>query len=170
MTPQILPGATDIVRCIREVTRDILAPTLTGHSERSAAATIDHMLRYVEGLIDHQGQALLDEETRLKALLPGIADWLEGQPGQAPLASAIRETIAHTREAHIYPTLEMMADDVAMLRQHVCDALLALQQTGTARDVDGEAAYQALRDYIRWQLEEEGKLVQPAFLGHGPRR
>lgn len=170
MTPQILPGTTDILRCVREVTRDILAPTLTGHSERSAAATIDHMLRYVEGLIDHQGQALLDEETRLKTLLPGIADWLADQPEQASLASVIRASVTRTRDAHVYPTLQMMADDVAVLRQHVCDALLALQKADKARGADGEAAYQALRDYIRWQLEEEGKLVQPAFLGHGPRR
>jgi hypothetical protein len=27
-----------------------------------------------------------------------------------------------------------------------------------------------LRDYIRWQLLEEEKLVEPAFVGHGPRR
>ncbi len=90
MTPKILPGATDILRCVREVTRDLLAPTLTGHSERSATATINHMLRYVERLIEHQGQALLDEEMRLAALLPSAVDWLADQPQCDALATTIR--------------------------------------------------------------------------------
>lgn len=61
----------------------------------------------------------------------------------------------------------MMEDRVAMLRQHVCDILLKLQK---ASDGDGEALHQALRDYIGWQLETESILIEPAFLGHGPRR
>ena len=170
MKPQLLPGVTDIVRNVREVTRDLLAPALAGDSERSAAATIDHMLRYAERLIEHQGQALLDEEARLKALLPSVADWLAARPESAPLAGAIRATLAHARDPAVYPTLGMMADDVALLRQHVCDALLALQQLGDARGAEGEAVHAGLRAYIRWQLEEEGRLVEPAFLGHGPRR
>ena len=167
MTPKILPGATDILRCVREVTRDLLAPTLTGHSERSAAATVDHMLRYVERLIEHQGQTLLDEEMRLTALLPGAADWLADQPQGDALANTIRADLARTRDLAVYQTLGMMEDRVAILRQHVCDILLALQQAG---DADGEALHEALRDYIGWQLATESILIEPAFVGHGPRR
>jgi hypothetical protein len=162
--PQILPSATDILRCVREVTRDLIAPTLTGHSERSAVATIDHMLRYAEAMIAEQGQALLDEETKLKAILPGIADWLAGR--DARLAETIRIDCASTADPAIYPTLNHMEDRVARLRQHVCDALDALH----AASDGGEAAHQTLREYIRWQIAREGEMVEPAFLGHGPRR
>ena len=167
MTPKILPGAIDILRCVREVTRDLLAPALTGHSERSATATIDHMLRYVERLIEHQGQALLDEEMRLTAVLPRAADWLADQRQGAALADTIRADLGRTRDPAVYQTLGMMEDRVAILRQHVCDILLALQQAG---DADGEALHEALRDYIGWQLETESILIEPAFVGHGPRR
>jgi hypothetical protein len=168
--PKILPSAIEIVRNVREVTRDVIAPTLASHSERSAAATIDHMLRYVERLLAGEGQALLDEEARLKALLPRVAGWLDGRPGMAPLAAAIRETVAATRDPAVYPALTIMEDDVAMLRQHVCDALVALNAAGDDKGAEGEAVHAALRDYIRWQIATEGKLVEPAFLGHGPRR
>ena len=166
--PKLLPGAADILRCVREVTHDLIAPGLAGHAERSAAATIDHMLRYVERLVEHQGQGLLDEEAKLKALLPQAADWLTAR--DAALAQAIRADCAHTPDPAVYPTLAMMEDRVALLRQHVCDALLALHAAGEAKGVDGEALHATLRDYIRWQIAREGALVEPAFLGHGPRR
>ncbi|HET8613765.1 MAG TPA: hypothetical protein VFL92_13460 [Sphingomonas sp.] len=166
--PQLLPSAADILRCVREVTHDLLAPSLTGHAERSAAATIDHMLRYVERLLDHQGQSLLDEEQRLQALLPKAADWLAGR--DAALAQTIRADCTATPDSTIYPTLAMMEDRVALLRQHVCDTLTALHAEGAAKGTDGEALHDMLRDYIRWQIAREGELVEPAFLGHGPRR
>jgi len=166
--PQLLPSAVDILRCVREVSHDLLAPSLTGHAERSAAATIDHMLRYVERLLDHQGQALLEEEEKLKALLPKAADWLAGR--DAALAEAIHADCAVARDSTIYPTLAMMEDRVALLRQHVCDTLTALHAEGAAKGADGEALHDMLRDYIRWQIAREGELVEPAFLGHGPRR
>jgi hypothetical protein len=162
--PQILPSAVDILRCVREVTRDILAPTLAGHSERSTAATIDHMLRYVERLLAHEGQALLDEEAKLKALLPQAADWLAGR--DEALAQAIRADCAAVPDPAVYPTLEMMEDRVALLRQHVCDILVAVHAAGAA----GSPLHEALRAYMAWQVAREGELVEPAFLGHGPRR
>lgn len=169
-TPKILPSAVDILRCVREVTRDLLAPALTGASERSAAATIDHMLRYVERLVAHEGQALLEEEVRLKTVLTGVADWLARQPEHAALAGAMRTDCARQPDPAHYPTLVMMEDRVAILRQHACDALIALHRAGDAKGSAGELSHLALREYIRWQLAKEGELVEPAFLGHGPRR
>ena len=166
--PKLLPSAADILRCVREVTHDLIAPSLAGHAERSAAATIDHMLRYVERVVEHQGQDLLDEETKLKALLPQAADWLVAR--DAALAAAIRADCARAPDPAVYPTLAMMEDRVALLRQHVCDALLALHGAGEAKGAEGEALHATLRDYIRWQIAREGALVEPAFLGHGPRR
>jgi len=166
--PKLLPSAADILRCVREVTRDLIAPSLAGHAERSAAATIDHMLRYVERLVEHQGQDLLDEEAKLKALLPAAAGWLAGR--DAALAGAIRADCARAPDPATYATLAMMEDRVALLRQHVCDALLALHAAGEAKGADGAALHATLRDYIRWQIAREGALVEPAFLGHGPRR
>jgi hypothetical protein len=170
MTPKLLPSATDVLSRVREAMQDLIVPTLSGQSERSAAATISHMLRYVERLIDHQGQTLLEEEARLKFSLAAAADWLEKRGDHHVLSEEIRASIARTRDPAVFTTTTMMQDAVALLRQNVCDVLLALQDLGEAKGFEGEAVHQELRDYIRWQLLEEEKLVEPAFLGHGPRR
>lgn len=170
MTPKLLPSATDVLSRTREAFQDLIVPSLVGQSERSASATIDHMLRYVERLIDQQGQTLLDEEIRLKVILSAAATWLAQLDDRAPLAADIQATIAREKDPEVFTTLAMMQDAVATLRQHVCDVLLALQALGDSKGSDGERLHEQLRDYIRWQLLEEEKLVEPAFVGHGPRR
>jgi hypothetical protein len=170
MTPKLLPSATDVLSRTREAFHDLIVPSLVGQSERSASATIDHMLRYVERLIDQQGQTLLDEEIRLKLILSTAAAWLADRDDRDPLAADIQATIGQERDPGIFTTIAMMQDAVAILRQHVCDVLLALQALGDAKGPEGERLHETLRDYIRWQLLEEEKLVEPAFVGHGPRR
>jgi hypothetical protein len=170
MKPKIVPSVIDILRSVREVMHTLVAPALSGAAERSAVATAEHLLRYSERLIDKQGQTLLDEEIRLKAILPDAANVLDGMGGHSALADALRATVARKRNPTIYVTLAMLQDDVALLRDHVCDLLLALQAGTSTATKDGEALHERLRSYMRWQLAEEGKLVEPAFLGHGPRR
>jgi hypothetical protein len=59
-----------------------------------------------------------------------------------------------------------MAAEVGRLRQHVCDLLILLQSlNGAGADIHNE-----IRAYIAWQIEQEGKVVEPSFLGFGPRR
>lgn len=167
--PALLPSATAIVRCVREAVDSVLAPALQGLSERSTVATIQPTLRYVEQLIDHQGQILLDEQRMLAGLLPEAARWLTGQPGKEGAGAAIEATLAREEDPTIYPSLAIMGDRVAQLREHVCTLLTVLH----GRDPDdavAESLHARLRDYIAWQIEQEGRLVEPAFLGRGARR
>lgn len=169
MTPILTPTATEVLRCVRETMESGIIPSLSGRTERSNAATIQHMLRFVEYRIDREGQLLFDEIAYLRDLFPTALDWLVDQASADALRNAIERTVGATPDPTIYPSLARLGETVAALRQHVCDLLLLLQ---AAPESDGRAAdlHQKLRDYIVWQLEQEGSMVEPAFIGHGPRR
>ena len=71
-----------------------------------------------------------------------------------------------------YPSLERLGELALGLRGALVGAqekLLALK-TRYERDADYIALHQAIRAYIALQLEDEAKLIAPAFLGQGPRR
>jgi hypothetical protein len=169
MTPILTPTATEVLRCVRETMESGIIPSLSGRTERSNAATIQHMLRFVEHRIDKEGQLLFDEIAYLRDLFPAALDWLAGRSDAAALKAAIGRAVDATPDPSVYPSLARLGETVAALRQHVCDLLLLLQ---VAPESDGQAAdlHQVLRDYIVWQLEQEGSMVEPAFIGHGPRR
>ncbi|HUD90863.1 hypothetical protein [Sphingobium sp.] len=170
MKPILTPTATEVVRCVRETMESGIIPTLSGRTERSNAATIQHMLRYVEYRLETEGQLLFDEIAYLRDLFPIALAWLEGRAEGEELAVAIRQSIEAQPDPAVYPSLSRLGERVAMLRQHICDLLLLLQAAPEG-DREATALHEQVRAYIVWQLEQEGgKLVEPAFVGHGPRR
>lgn len=172
MSPILLPTASDVLRCIRETVQSTIMATLPGHAERSAATTICHLLRYVERRIECEGQSLLDEERKLQGILRAAAVHLDARGDELgrTLAGAIHRSL-ETADPAIYPSLTLMAERVALLREHAGSVLAALQpQQAIERGTEGDAIRQSLREYITWQIAEEGKLVESSFAGHGPRR
>jgi hypothetical protein len=160
----IIPTAADMLKSVETTFETVIKPDLTSTATRSAAATVGHMLRIATLRIETEGQILHDERLRLNGLLPQIAAWLatSGQPVTAAIAA--RPAL----DAAIYPGLAIMAAEVGALRQGVCDALAALQ--GRTLDTQGERLLSELHGYIAWQLEQEGRMIDPATIGHGPRR
>jgi hypothetical protein len=166
MTKTLVPNVAAVINCIGETMDEILLPALTTPVQRSAGATARHLLRYAAAQIDAQGQMLLDEQHRLRKLLDDAAPFLDDISAGTALAAAIRATLAEQRDPSIYPSLSIMAAEVGRLRQHVCDLLILLQSlNGAGADIHNE-----IRAYIAWQIEQEGKVVEPSFLGFGPRR
>jgi hypothetical protein len=166
MSKTVVPNVAAVIRCVGDTMDEILLPALTTPVQRSAGATARHLLRYAAAQIDAQGQALLDESLRLHKILGDASMFLDSQPAGAALAASIRATLAEKRDPTIYPSLAIMAEEVGMLRQHVCDLLILLQ----SRNGAGEKIHNEIRGYIAWQIEHEGKVVEPSFLGFGPRR
>jgi len=169
MKPILTPTAVEVLRCVHETMESGIIPSLTGKTERSNAATIQHMLRFVENRMEQEGQTLFDEIARLRAFLPTTFAWLEAQAKGAALVPAIKATVETRRPAEVYPTLTMVSDDVAALRQHVCD-LLELLHAAPEGDAEARRLHAEVRAYIVWQLEQEGSIVEPTFVGNGPRR
>jgi hypothetical protein len=166
MTKTLVPNVAAVINCIGDTMDEILLPALTTPVQRSAGVTARHLLRYTAAQIDAQGQMLLDESLRLHKLLSEACIFLDGIPSGTALAAAIRATLAEQRDPTIYPSLSIMAAEVGTLRQHVCDLLILLQSLNGA----GEKIHNQIRAYIAWQIEQEGKIVEPSFLGFGPRR
>jgi hypothetical protein len=167
MKPILTPSAAETVRCVRETLETWIAPALTGKSEISYVTTAAHLLSFVEGRIEHEGQLLFDEIRQLHGLFPQALDWLATRPGSEALAEAIRASLDFKRDPEIYPSLSLVADEVALLRRHVCDLLVLLNRADSS---GGEALHAALRAYIDRQLAQEGMIVETAFRGRGPRR
>ncbi len=160
----IVPTAAQMLKTVQHTFDAELRPDLSSTATRSAAATISHMLRVVTLRIETEGQLLLDEGLRLDALLPRVRRWLEEQG--LPSAASIAAAPPHAPGT--YPSLALMAERNGALRQGVCDALEVLQ--AAELDADGRALLDELHGMIAWQLEQEGRMIDPATIGHGPRR
>ncbi len=160
----IVPTAAEMLKTVERTFETVIKPELASTTTRSAAATISHMLRIATLRIETEGQLLHDERARLNELLPRIAAWLKARGKDSRPAISDRPALDET----VYPSLALMAEEVGALRQGVCEALDALQETGC--DSEGEQLLDELKGYIAWQLDQEGKMIDPATLGNGPRR
>lgn len=152
----IIPTAADMLKTVSATLESVITPDLNSTATRSAAATMSHMLRIATLRIETEGQILLDEAVRLRKILPRVHAYV----GEGSLPPA--------RDTSLYPSLAFMAADVGALRQQVCDALEALQ--AHAVDAEGAGLLSELHVYVTWQLEQEGKMIEPATIGYGPRR
>jgi hypothetical protein len=167
----IVPTLADVVHTVSSAIDEVIAPKLEGLRERSTITTIRHLLRLVENGIESEGQVLYDELHELRGLLSDVANTFDKRPELKNIANAIRASLAIQRDPSVYPSIGILAREVGRLRAHVCDALNALRALpASAKSVETDTAHQRLRDYIRWQLEQEGRVIEPSFRGHGARR
>ncbi|WP_068071706.1 hypothetical protein [Novosphingobium lentum] len=164
----IVPTAAQMLKTVERTIASVLQPELTTQNARSAAATVGHMLRIATLRVEVEGQLLHDERAALNELLPRVAQWLVAHGRSVDPAIAARPPFDPT----VYPSLGMMAADVGALRQGVCAGLAALR-AATAEsgcDASGSTLLEDLRGTIARQLEQEGRFIDPATQGFGPRR
>lgn len=172
MKPLLTPTAVETLRTMRQALEDWVRPATRGSSAYSYATTVIALCHHVEARVEREGQQLFDEIARLRVLLSGAADVMERHSAGAVVAAGIRETLACGRDPAVYPTLSATGEEVARLRRHVCDVqdiIIAEDEAGVA-SAEAKALRADIRDYIGWQLDEERKIVEPAFRGRGPRR
>lgn len=160
----IVPTAADMLKTVAQTFESVIKSELTNTATRSAAASVGTMLRIATLRIETEGQILHEERLKLNALLPQVAAWLSGEGRAIPASIASRPRLAE----EVYPSLAIMADEVGVLRQGVCDALEALQ--GLNLNATGRQLLTDMHAYVAWQLEQEGRMIVPATVGHGPRR
>jgi hypothetical protein len=172
----IHPTAEDTLRCVLRAIDDSVLPALEGLPEASTAKTITHLLRHVRVRLEREGQCLFDELNELNALLRELVEYfavLEAENPAAVELGLLREALQmeECKEAR-YPSLHDTGNRIAALRERAYSSLRLLQTTRERRG--GEPSYLAIRAriraYIRWQLQQEGQLIQAAFEGFGPRR
>lgn len=169
----LLPTSVDLLRCVERTLQNVIAPALTDTKERSAAATIGHMLRHVVLRIEHEGRLLFDDIGVLRTLLLEVDEFLAGRPADDAAAARIRSGIAaglaRPQNPVGYRDVASLTEEVSALRQCVCDALSYVQTQTTGSDA-ATAVHEAIKHYISWELGQESQLIDPAFEGFGPRR
>jgi hypothetical protein len=170
----LLPTSVDVLRCVERTLETVIVPKLTGLGERSAAATIGHMLRHVALRIEHEGQMLSDEIGMLRPLLAQVETYLGTLPrddgGAARLRADMTALLARQFGSGGYRGVASLAEEVSELRQSVCDALEFVQRQAPGQTGPAGKLNEALQRYIAWEIEQEAKIIDPAFEGFGPRR
>lgn len=175
----LVPTTVDILKNLEHYFEHEIKPAVAGTPRHTTAQTMGHLLRHARHRVEHEGQLLLDEAGRLRGLLAAIETYLRtlGAKAETEAGRALLETVADIgkkrfRDAAQYPTLSSMADEVRQLREPLYDALRFLQRIRDGHcDEPGYQAIRAdIRAYIAWQVQAEAAMVDPAFVGFGPRR
>lgn len=172
MKPLLTPTAAETIRNVRQALENLIRPATAGSSAYSYATTAIGLCRHAEIRLELEGQQLFDEIARLRPLLERAATIMASHHHGGEVAEAIRATLRRERDPLVYPTLAATGEEVAVLRQHVCDIqaiIIPEDEAGTA-SAEVTALREDIRAYIGWQLVEQGKIVEPAFRGRGPRR
>lgn len=164
----IHPTCLEVLATVQSTfTRDIV-PKLNDVEARSAAATIEHLLRHIALRIEHEGKLLTDDIARLVPLLDSIADWMDARH----MRSADNIRLALETEAKAtgeYRNLDELGAAALSLRRALVEAQQLLYPH-EGSDPRAAALRGDVQCYIGEQLTDEAKLIEPAFSGQGPRR
>ena len=171
----ITPSAQQELECVLHSLKKQVVPVVYGTEAESPVATLTHILRHVNLRIEFEGQILFEDIATLRKLLPELRAYLlslAGSAGAREQAAAIERALAAEYcDAGTYRSLALIGTEALALRECLYDGLKLLQAVPAERRDD---RYKAMRESIRrcviWQTEQERRLIEPAFFGHGPRR
>ncbi len=164
----IHPSASEVLATVMSSFSKEIIPDLTSIDARSSAATIEHLLRHVHLRIEIEGDVLMRDIARLRALLAAIADRLESfdEACTRRLRDVLKEDPANLW------TLARQGAEAMRLRA----ALVGLQEeidvslSERLLEEDLQSIRAMIANYIAEQLADEASLIEPAFSGKGPRR
>ena len=171
----IYPTVAELLSCVNKALLDASDETMPRPAVKSTLATCRHLIRHAELRVQLEKSILLDDIEKAGQLLGQLAAYLEASASDREgLSRVIRAVQAEA------PQLQSAAPGEAehillrakALRELVYSALKHLQLAGAAEKAT-EAYKEArllLREYMKYQIEQEARMVTPAFLGHGPRR
>jgi hypothetical protein len=171
----LIPSASQILNVCSDTLQSVVQPTLTDKVAISAAQTMSHLLRHVTLRIESEGQMLFDDAAALRELLARVQGYLDARDDSASLdmATQIATTIASRfRPPEAYPTLESLSTEVKSLREMLnvaLEHLHALRESCGERE-DYRKVRAAIRAWMKREIEQEERLIEPAFAGLGPRR
>ena len=169
----IKPTVIDILRTVETAITTTVKPEMTTIDGKSTIATIEHLLRHISLRITDEGQILTDDINRLRPLCADILAWVETHVSAADCVDEMTKALnKQYREPGVYANLLSLSEEAGELRRALISGLEQLQEMRSA--YGSEDAYQQLRqrikDYSAYQIKDEGKLIDPAYLGKGPRR
>lgn len=171
----ISPTAVDLVKCIEANLIEKVRPHVTDASALSALATILPMLRHVAVRIADEGQILTDDIGDLQSLLGDAIEYLRSCTDEEAAVLRSRTEDARAKSIGVgagYENLVVLAERAGGLRealQHVIRYLHDQARKGSV-DAGHESLRASVRRYLARQIDAESRLIEPAFMGRGPRR
>jgi hypothetical protein len=171
----LIPSASQILKVCSDTLQHVVQPTLTDKVAISAAQTMSHLLRHVTLRIESEGQMLFEDAATLRELLARVSAFLGALDDSASRAVAKQITAAialRFRPPEAYPALASLADEVKSLREMLnvaLDHLHSLRESCGERE-DYRNVRAAIRAWMKREIEQEERLIEPAFAGLGPRR
>ena len=171
----IYPTVSEILRCVNQTLLDASDETMPRMAVKSALATCRHLIRHAELRVQLEKSILLDDIDQAGKLLDRLAAYLDsGSSDRDGLGRVIRLVLADAPQLQSAAPGEagLILQRAKALRELVYSALKHLQSADVAEKSTGayQEARRLLRDYMKYQIEQEARMVTPAFLGHGPRR
>jgi prophage DNA circulation protein len=171
----IYPTASDVSRCVEHTLSTLMDDKLPRMAVKSALATSGLLVRHVELRVRLERSLLLDDVDKASALLNVIAAYLSGgSTDRIKLGKDIGTSLTNAPQllTAAPEDTETIRERAKELRELIYVSLKELQSAIAAEKAAKE--YQEIRrqirEYITYQIEQEGKLITPAFFGHGPRR
>lgn len=171
----IYPTASDILRCVERNLAAISDDDTPRTAIKSTLATSRHLLRHVDLRLSIEKPILLDDIDKASELLGKVATYLASQGGESSaLAHSVRAVIEEAPQLLSKAPEEMdnIVHRAKALREQIYVSLAHLQKLPA--DAQATKAYGEIRDliraYMRYQIEQEARLIDPAFAGTGPRR
>jgi len=164
------PRADEVLHSVIATFDEYVAPDVTEPFAKSLTLTLSNLMRNVALRIEHEGQALFDDNQQLREVLDHVRGYVEAS-ATSRFDSVAKEIADALERVHVgpgvYPSLELMTDEATDLRWALQHSIRALE---AARPEFGEAPeYKELRvrirRYLRASLEREMGLVVPAFTG-----
>jgi len=184
----IYPSNERVLESVLRAFDEVLIPTLRRNLNEaggekiaeekralSNAYTMSHLVRLTRNRVASQGQHYYDEIVLLEPLLREAAA-LAGNVGHRSNPKLVADLNSATNSSWLspgqYPSLEITAERVNMLRLAVDQALAWLQSNADHLSTDSRyvSLRARIREYIGRQLADEAAIVDGAFRGFGLRR
>ncbi len=171
------PRADEVLKSALWTFDEYIAPEVTEPFAKSLTFTVGNLMRNVLARIEHEGQALFDDNRETRAVLDEIRTWIENTPAAAERSDLVVVAQGITEEQgqrywtpDEYPSLAKVTEESLALRALLVAAIAALQ--AAKQDLGADAGYLATRRSIRrcikHQLEREAVWSTEAL--EGPRR
>ena len=171
----IYPTVSELLNCVNKTLLDASDETMPRMAVKSALATCRHLIRHAELRMQLEKSIQLDDIDKAGQLLGRLAAYLESGDGDhVGLARIIRSVLAESPQLQSAAPgeAEHILQRAKALRELVYVTLKQLQSASIAekRSEAYSDARRLLREYMKYQIEQEARMITPAFLGHGPRR
>lgn len=166
------PSTADIIDSIIWSLDTYVAPEVNAPFAKSVLLTVGNLLRHVKLRVQQEVTVLSEDIADLNAVLKDAVARLEadGELRQAlrqPLAAVVSALSGREAEPVTPPSAEELSDACDALQQALDDLIRALAAVDPAlqeRGAYGETR-QRIRSYLARQLQREGRLITPAFIG-----